>query len=131
MVPSDEGVDGEKCAHGALLLKPEEGTVAENQFPNTSRQTPQAQGVLGPLEPPKPHVRGGALVLQTIELVAEASHDAPHFLLMDGKASLVQGVAGIGEFVIYRSFADAEDTQVVYEHEVFGTRGSCLPVSSG
>ena len=43
----------------------------------TSQQRPQAQGVLeGPLEPPKPHVRGGAPVFQTIELVAEASRDA-------------------------------------------------------
>ena len=31
--------------------------------------------------------------------------------LMDVEASLVEGVAGIGECVVHRSFADAEDAQ--------------------
>ena len=74
VVLSDEGVDGEKCAQSARSWKPKKGTVAETHFPNTSRQTLQARVLDGPLEPPKPHVRGA--VFQTIELVAEASHDA-------------------------------------------------------
>ena len=70
-------------------------------------------------------------MFQTIELVAEASHDARlHFLLMDVKASLVEGFAGIEKFVVHPSFPDAEDAQVVHEHEVIGTRGSSPPVSS-
>ena len=68
-------------------------------------------------------------MFQTIELVADARHDARlHLLLMDVKASLVEGVAGIGEFVVHRSFP--EDAQVVHEHDVIGTRCSFPSVSS-
>ena len=71
--------------------------MPENHFPDPTWQAPQAQGILRrPLEAPKPHICGRTSMFQTVELVAETSHDARlHFLCMGFETSFVEGFAGM------------------------------------
>ena len=102
-----------------VLRQPRSWRPIKVQCPRvTSQMRPgqalHTQRVLkSPLETPEPHVRGGTLMLHTIELITGTCHDARlYFLLMGLEASFVKRLARLTQLVSHRSLTHTEDPRL-------------------